>query len=206
MAPQNPTGGQSGNHFIREILNRLDELTEADQVSVRDVVDAFGRASFLPMMIVPALLVVSPLSGVPLFSSLCGVTVAIIAGQAVFNRDSLWLPDWIMRRNVAGDRLHEGVRRVGKVADWVDRHTRDRWRTVTQWPLNRFVFLACMICGLCMPFLEFVPFSSSILGLAIILFSAGLLARDGLFVIVGGIVMCSAASVPFFIFGTVFGG
>ena len=36
----------------------------------------FGESSFLPALMVPSLLVVSPLSGIPLFSSVCGLTIA----------------------------------------------------------------------------------------------------------------------------------
>jgi hypothetical protein len=43
----------------------------------------------------------------------------------------------------------------------------------------------CVLSGLMMPFLEFVPFSSSLVGAAVALLAFGMLARDGLFVMLG---------------------
>jgi len=46
--------------------------------------------------------------------------------------------------------------------------------------------------------LEIVPFSSSVLGLAVVLLSTGLLTRDGIFVLLGMAVMAAAMVLPFF--------
>ena len=57
---------------------------------------------------------------------------------------------------------------------------------VLVWPPILWVAQAlCLICGLMMPFLELVPFTSSILGTVVLLLSFGMLARDGLFMLLG---------------------
>jgi len=49
-----------------------------------------------------------------------------------------------------------------------------------------------------MPFLEFVPFSSSLIGSAVALLAFGMLARDGLFVIFGLTVYVSPILLVFY--------
>ena len=43
----------------------------------------------------------------------------------------------------------------------------------------------CLCCGLVMPLLEFIPFTSSMMGVVVSLLAFGLLARDGVFVLLG---------------------
>jgi hypothetical protein len=50
-----------------------------------------------------------------------------------------------------------------------------------------------------MPVLELVPFSSSILGMAVLSCSVALIARDGLFVVIGAGFMALAVAVPAFV-------
>lgn len=193
------------DHDLRDILSRLDDLTGRGKVSVEDVLDRFGATAFLPVLLVPALLVASPLSGIPLFSSICGLTIGLIALQLFLGRESLWLPGFMRRRRVDGDDLHEAIGKMSKVVDWLDRHTHDRLRPLTGPVGQKVVYFACMICGFCMPALEIIPFSSSAAGLAVLLLTAGLLTVDGLFILLGFIAMGCVAAIPFFVYSGVSG-
>lgn len=188
---------------VRDVVNRLSGYSDREEVSLREIVSSFGHTSFLPVMMSAALLVVSPLSGIPLFSSVCGLTVAFSASQMLFGRDHLWLPDVIMRQTVNATRLNDGVMRLRKGADWLDNHARRRMSFLVRGPMRKVLEAFCIICGALMPFLELVPFSSSILGVAILLFSTALLTRDGLFAAAAVAVVALAAMVPVTVFGAV---
>ena len=181
---------------VEHMMNRVRTVARAETVTTRDLVEAGGKSSFVPAMMIPALLVVSPLSGIPGFSSLMGLTIAIIAAQLVFGRDHLWLPDMLMRRQMRGARVEPALGRLTGFARWIDRHSHERLRALTTPPLVKLAQALCMVCGLGMPFLELVPFSSSILGTAVIFFSVGFLARDGLYVIAAFAMMGIATVVP----------
>ena len=190
---------------VQSILTRLRDKADQPKVTTEELVTAFGTASFVPALMIPAILVVSPLSGIPLFSSFMGVTIALIAVQLVFGRETLWLPGWLMNRTVAGEKLGKAVDRIGGVAKWIDAHTRQRLRWLRSPPVTLLAEIACVICGAAMPFLEIVPFSSSILGAAVCSFAIGLLARDGLFILAGLAFMAVASVVPFFVWGQITG-
>lgn len=191
---------------VMAIVERLDSTTYRDRVTLGHVVEAFGRRSFLPMLMVPALLVLSPLSGIPLFSSLCGLTIALISAQMIWpGRDCLWLPGKMTRRNVRGERAREAVRKLGRAARWLDGHARERFRLLVRPPGRSLVELACLLCGLAMPFLEVVPFSSSVLGGAVLLMATGLLTRDGLFALLGLAVMAGLPAIALTAAGAISG-
>lgn len=183
-------------HPVRDVLARLEEVSDDPEVSLGTLIAAFGEASFAPALMVPALLVVSPLSGIPFFSSLCGLTIALIALQMLVSNGPLWLPQVLMRRRIGSTRLHRAMRQLHRVADWLDRSSRDRLRPLVFPPGIAVAQALAVICGASMPFLELLPFSSSILGMAVLMFSVGFLARDGLFVLVGCGFMALATVVP----------
>lgn len=165
---------------VTDIVDRMERVSHAERVSLREVVQALGEASILPVLMAPAMTVVSPLSGVPLFSSICGLTIALVALQLLFNRDHLWLPDWIMRRTIKGKSLQTATTWLRRPAAFLDRHSRERLSFFVRAPFSWITELACVLCGLAMPFLELVPFTSSLLGAAVTLFALSLLVRDGL--------------------------
>lgn len=192
---------QARPHHVRDVVEQLDALTSRDRVSVKDVVDAFGQTAFVPVMMVPALLVVSPLSGVPFVSTICGLTIALIAGQLLMRRTSLWLPPWLMRREMAGVQLHRGTSRMRTVGDWIDRRTRDRMGGLVSRRGRPVIYMLCLLSGMTMPFLEVVPFSSSMLGMAVLCLASAILAADGLFVAFALVFIVLAALVPLTLVG-----
>lgn len=167
------------------------------------VIEALGRDSFIPNLMIPALAVVSPLSGVPLFSSLCGLTIALVSAQMLVQRRRIWLPGWLLGKGIDSGRLIRAAERMKRPARWLDRITRPRLSLLLRPPLLWVTQAICLICGLMMPFLELVPFTSSILGGVVCLLAFGMLARDGLFTLLGvGVVSGLAATVLFFVNGS----
>lgn len=192
---------QARPHHVRDIVEQLDALTDRDRVSVEDVVHAFGERAFVPVMMVPALVVVSPLSGIPFVSTICGLTITLVAGQLLMRRTSLWLPPWLMRREIAGVQLHKCTSRMGAVGDWIDRRTRDRMGGLVSRCGRPVIYMLCLLSGMTMPFLELVPFSSSLLGMTVLCLSSAILAADGLFVAFALVFIVLAALVPLSLVG-----
>ncbi len=186
---------------VRQVVARLDELTDRDDLELEDIVAAFGEAAFVPVLMVLALIVVSPLSGIPLLPTVFGTVIGLVSLEMLLGRRRLWLPRVLMRRRISGRRLHAALLRLDRLADWLDRTARTRLRLLVSPPLDTVTKAACAICGFAMPFLELVPFSSSLLGTSVVLFSTGLLTRDGLFAVAAWGVMAIAAMVPLAIYG-----
>ncbi|WP_253949457.1 exopolysaccharide biosynthesis protein [Mangrovicoccus sp. HB161399] len=188
--------GQDGP--MEGLVAKLGEAAAGEKVSLQGILHVVGDTSFLPVLMVPALLVVSPLSGIPLFSSICGLTIAFVAVQMVFGRRHLWLPEAVTRKTVSGPRARRAIGRLGGLARWLDRHATGHGSWAMRRPIRKACEIACLTCGLAMPFLELVPFSSSVLGLSVLLFAVAMLARDALFMAMGALLMATALSLPFY--------
>ena len=183
-------------HSVTEVLERLEEIGNHHDPTVKDLLQAFGETSFVPMLMVPAILLISPLSGIPFFSSICGITIALVAMQMVVRRRHIWLPGFVESRQISGERLNAGIKRLHWFAGWLDRHSKRRMGALVQPPLGFLVQALPVAAGLTVPFLEALPFSSSLIGAATLCFAVSFLARDGLFVLCGLIFLSISASIP----------
>ncbi len=168
---------------LPEIIDRVVEAAEADIVDLDTVLRSFGRASFTPILLLPAIAVATPLSGIPFFSALMGILIVLVSSQMLLRRRYLWLPQWILRREVAGDRIRAAFTRIRPIGVWIDQHTAQRFRAFVTQPFILVPQVLCLLSGLSMPVLEFVPFSSSILGVGVIFLALGMLTRDGVVVL-----------------------
>lgn len=175
----------SDDQIITDLIGRVRGAADAPRVSIRQVVEALGEDSLPPNLMIPALAVVSPLSGVPLFSSICGIMIALISAQMLIGRDHVWLPGFLMDRQVSGAKLRKALDWMERPARFLDRVTDERLTLLVRRPMRWVVQAICLCCGMAMPFLELVPFTSTLMGVVVSLMAFGLLARDGAFVVLG---------------------
>ena len=178
-----------------DIVLETEHALEGERSSVREVVDRLGRASYTPLLMVPALMVISPLSGVPGFSSVCGMLIAAVSVQQMMRRPSLWLPGWLSRASLPARRVHDAVGWLRKPARLLDRLTRRRMQWLTHPPFSIMPQGLCLVCGLLMPLLELIPFTSSLLGVVVAVVATGMFMADGLLVLFGMLGAAAAVGV-----------
>lgn len=171
---------------IEEVLDCVEGAGGgAERVSVSHIVERIGREAFAPLLLVPALIIVSPASAIFGLSSFCGAIIALIAFQMVVGRERLWLPRFILDRTVSSRRLDRAVDWLTRPARAVDSVMRKRLTVLAEPPMTRLWALVCMLLALVIPVFELVPMSATIIASAISLFALAMVARDGLFVLLG---------------------
>ncbi|MGR3563688.1 MAG: MarC family protein [Heliomarina sp.] len=189
----------TGPGSVSDIVDSLRNAATGEKTSLQEAIKSLGEASFVPVLMAPALAVVTPLSGIPLFSSICGLLIAIVSIQMLFNRDHLWLPQWLMKQRIPSDKLRTATEKMERPAAFLDRHSRKRLRLLVRRPARWVTETACLVCGAVMPLLELVPFSSSLLGSAVVLFALGLLVRDGLYCLLAFLFLGTVGSIGYFV-------
>ncbi|MEN0087985.1 MAG: exopolysaccharide biosynthesis protein [Pseudomonadota bacterium] len=181
----NQPSGALDRQSVEGVIAEIERAGDGPQISLADVLDALGARSFAPMLLVPALVAVSPLSGIIGMSSFCGLWIAAIAVQLLLRRDHIWLPAWMQRRSLSRQNVQTAVRKLRGPAHWLDEHKRKRLTFVLRFPFGFIIAAIILSLGLIMPFLEFVPFSGSLAGFTVALLALGLLYNDGIFVLAG---------------------
>ncbi len=174
---------------ISKVLDDLDEAGDEDTVSVGQVVEGMGDRSLAPLLLVPALITVSPVSAIPGTPTLSALIIALVVVQMLIGRNGLWLPAFLKSRKVSSDRMHKAVNFLRKPISYVEPVLKERLTLFVDRPASFIALLTCLIITLIMPLMEFVPMMASIAAAAISLFAAGLLVRDGLLVLLGYLVV-----------------
>ncbi len=169
---------------VGDVLGELDELASThDEVCVGDVLDDFGGRSFGPFIMIPALLEITPVGGIPGVPTALALFIALIAVQLLMGRDHVWMPQFVQHRAVGSNKLHKSIRKLRGLSEFLDRHSHGRLEGLTQGPAIKVVAVAILALCCAVPPLEFLPFASSIPMLAIAILGLALTVRDGALVL-----------------------
>lgn len=186
-------------HDLEDLLGQIEALADRDdRVRLRDLHDLIGVRAFGPLLLVMALVALTPIGAVPALPTALAIAVTLIAGQVVLGRNRLWLPDFVERRHVSSKKLKASVRALSRPARGLDAVVRPRLERLTEPPFDRVVALVCVAIALMIPPLEFVPFGVAPPALALALMGLALTARDGLVVILAAFVALGGAGAVLF--------
>ena len=100
-SPDRKRERQPGRRAVEGVLHRLKaRMEEGDDeaVTIGDAVEAIGTRGFGPVFLALALLVASPFGGIPTVPTIFAAMLAILAGQMVIGRQSLYVPGIFARR------------------------------------------------------------------------------------------------------------
>ncbi|WP_075217762.1 exopolysaccharide biosynthesis protein [Mongoliimonas terrestris] len=178
---------------LSQLLDDLDtSCARHDGSTMGEVVEALGHSSFGPLMLIPALFIISPFSALVGFDSIMGVLIALVAVQKLFGRDHVWLPQTILKLKLSREKMAKGIRFLRPVARWTDKVVHPRLRRLAEAPFSRVIAAICVAIGISMPPLEVIPFSNTA-GAAVVSFmSLGLTVRDGLLVAIALVLLLIA--------------
>lgn len=172
---------------LTELIETLEQMErESPKVSVEDIVNAVGRRSFGPLLLIAGLITLAPVIGdIPGMPTLMALLVLLVSTQLLAGRKTFWLPKWLLNRSVSRNRFDKALHAIKKPAQWVDGLLGTRLKWMSGYMGMRATALACLLVALVMPPMEFIPFSANGAGLALTLFGLGLVARDGLVLSLG---------------------
>ncbi|GHC18335.1 ABC transporter permease [Kushneria pakistanensis] len=168
---------------LSDLLTSLDDEHEGSDVSINDILETFHSRSFGPLLVMPPLIaLVLPVFGLP---SVCGVITALVAIQLVMGRNNPWLPKRIRHLSIDGQRYH---RVVEKAQPWVKRLERlfkPRLSFMNNAAAHRITALLIVLISLCIPFVEPLPLAPALPCSMLLLIALGMMARDGLVMLIG---------------------
>lgn len=171
---------------LQKLINRLSGKT----ITLRELMEAIGEQGLLLVCAIASLPFLIPVS-IPGVSTVFGAAIIMISIAITLNRLP-WLPKRILDKEMETARLVPALQKGVNIVSKLDRFIRPRLPAITTGlVMNRVNGLAIMAAGilLMMP-LGFIPFSNTLPGVAILLFSAGMIQRDGATVLGGYLFLC----------------
>ncbi|MGR3540737.1 MAG: exopolysaccharide biosynthesis protein [Hasllibacter sp.] len=178
---------------VNDILDDLEGASHDGKVTLSEMAEALGHRGAAPFLIVPPLIEISPIGGIPAVPTFLAVVVLIFAVQIAAGRDEPHVPGKLGRRGVDGERLRGATAKLRPLAARLDGWFHGRLRPLTGKPARQAAALVVVALCLVVPPLELVPFASTIPMGAILVFGLAFLFRDGLLMLAAFAVSALAA-------------
>ena len=165
------------------LFDRLIEETEGEDVSVGDLLRIVGPRSYGPLILLLGFLAVSPLTIIPGATWVVALLTLLITGQIVLGRSRPWVPARLLRFTFRRAHLVAGTNGARGWAEVFDRILHPRLSFLTRKPFLQVVALMCVLAALVTFPLGLVPFGPLLPGITILVFGLGLMARDGVVIL-----------------------
>lgn len=171
---------------LEELLSQIDWAANTDhrQITVAEILVAVGARSFAPILLLAGALIASPLSGIPGFPTAMAILIFLVSIQMLVGRRYFWLPSWLLHRNVPQRKMAATVQWLWRPARFIDHFVRPRLTGLVKGAGARIIALLSLLIASSMPFLELIPFSSSLAGVILTAFGLSLVSSDGLLALI----------------------
>ncbi|NTJ42693.1 exopolysaccharide biosynthesis protein [Agrobacterium larrymoorei] len=170
---------------LSTVLQKLIDRLSGRTITLRELMEAIGEQGLLLVCAIASLPFLIPVS-IPGVSTVFGAAIIMISLAITLNRLP-WLPQRILDKEMETARLVPALQKGVNIVSRLDKFIRPRLPAFTSGAVvNRINGIAIMAAGLLlMAPLGFIPFSNTLPGVAILLFSAGMIQRDGATVLGG---------------------
>ena len=182
------TQPRAGEPFLAtsDVLLRLVREFPGDRLTMADLVAGLEDRAFGLLMLLLALPNCPPMPGIPFLSTVTGTPLAFFAGQLALGHPTPWLPQRLLRQSFRRTELLVALERVAPYVKRVERLLKPRLLQLATGRGERatasVAFLLAVILALPIPGGNLLP------AWAIVFFALGVVERDGVCVVIGGII------------------
>lgn len=180
------------NGVLDEIAAKCDGDETPQSLTLGEILDAVGRRSYGPLLLVIGLFAISPVTVIPGLTWLAATLTLIVAGQMALGLPRIWLPAKALEAQLPRTMVKSGIEKSRGVAKAIDKLLKPRLTFLSKPPLVNLVALLVIAAALITFPLSFIPLAPLAPGLAVVFFGLGMVARDGLWLALGTAVMTGA--------------
>jgi hypothetical protein len=173
-------------HPLEALLDEAVDSAEDGKVTIGSLLDAFGSRSFGSLVALFALIaIVPPVGAIPGVPTGMGVLIVLIAGQMLFGAKHPWIPQFLQKRGFRKEKVEKARDKAGKWARRIDKLIGPRLSWAAEGAAERIAAGCIVLVAALMPPLELLPLAAALPASAVLLFGLGLMARDGVLMLLG---------------------
>lgn len=174
-------------------------LGEDPNLSLNDVVEAFGDRGIGAMILVLSLMALIPWP--PGGKAVFAAPIILLAVELATQRNEVWLPRWLLKASLSRSAYRKAISKVIKPIRFVENLTRPRLSVLTG-PISEILMgTACVLLALMMALP--IPFGDMLPGLALVFFALGIMQKDGVAILIGAFWTAVSAAYLFLIWAAV---
>ncbi len=176
---------QNLSDVLDEIAQKVEEDETPEQLTLGEVLDAFGRRSYGPLLLVIGLFAISPATIVPGMTWFAAALTLLVAGQMAIGLPRIWLPRKALQTPLPREAVQQGIEKSRGLANRIDGLLRPRLTFLSHPPFVNLVALLCIAAALLTFPLGLIPVAPLVPGIAVVFFALGATARDGVWLLLG---------------------
>jgi hypothetical protein len=180
------------SEVLDDIEQTADAQPEAQPLTLGDLLDSVGRRSYGPLLLLIGLFAISPATALPGMTWLTAALTLVVAGQMAIGLPTIWLPSIARNIRIGRKQVREGVEKGRPAARWIDHLLRKRLEVLSRPPFVNIVALCVLAAALITFPLGLIPLLPIIPGIAIVAFGLGMTARDGVWLLLGTLIVGGA--------------
>lgn len=192
----------SGPMALTETLEAIRKSAQGEKISFGAVIEALNHRGFGALLIGPALITVMPTGAIPGVPAVCALFIILVAAQIIMGRSYPWLPQRLSAMSFSRKTYEKGLERISPYTKKIDGFFHPRLRFLTDMPAQKIIAIFCIMLGILIIGVGFIPFVPVLPAAAILLFGLGLSVHDGLLALLGFVMMGAALAVIPFLVGS----
>lgn len=170
---------------LSKIVETVEKNAHGTTVSIGDLVAAIESRGFGALLLLPALLTFLPTGGIPGVPGVCAIVIILISGQMLFGRQHAYIPKKLKDLSINRKKLVSMLDKAKPVLKFIDHVVTQRFSFMFRPLTERIIAGVSILLALTFFPLAFIPFAVLPSAGAVVMMSLGLLARDGLLVMIG---------------------
>lgn len=169
---------------LKDLAGTVDDATGTVRFGV--IVETLGARGYGPLLFILAAMMLLPIAAIPFVPAAIGVAVAAVGVQLMRGGQGVWLPGRLRRIEVPRDKLGASLDRIDAGLDRLRPFLAARMtRLVDRYTAQAAIGAVLCVIGIVVAVLGVTPFLPLVLSLPVLFFGIALMARDGLFVVLG---------------------
>ncbi len=189
-------------HYLSDIFDDLCVDQNDENITLETILHNLNNRGYAPLLIVPSLIILSPVGAIPGVPAILGLFIFFVAFQMMLGRSEPWLPSFVKKLKFETKSFCSGLEKSEPILKKIERVIKPRYCFLATNKLAYFfVSIMSVILSMGVVSIGFIPFLPDLLVLPILFFSIGLLTQDGIVIILGMIALLIALTVlPLIIF------
>jgi hypothetical protein len=176
---------QNLSDVLQEIALKVEQDPTPEDLTLGEVLEAFGRRSYGPPLLVIGLFAISPATVVPGMTWFAAALTLLVAGQMAVGLPRMWLPRKALQTPLPREAVQQGIEKSRGLAGRIDGLLRPRLVFLSRPPFVNLVALLCIGAALLTFPLGLIPLAPLVPGVAVVFFALGATAHDGLWLLLG---------------------
>ncbi|WP_298019714.1 exopolysaccharide biosynthesis protein [uncultured Parasphingopyxis sp.] len=172
-------------HPLEDVLDDAIHAAHGEKVCLTDLLDEYGTRSFGPILVIVALIIISPVGGIPLLPVVLGAIVSLLSVQLAFGAKHPWMPQSMRKIGFDKQKMINFREKEAKWLERGDRFIQPRLEWVAGNGTSWLIALCLIFLSAMMVPMELVPFAATVPAIAMLFFGIGLTARDGVMTLLG---------------------